>query len=155
MGQVSQTKHLNYCKIIRSSHWNESTGKKYFVTGIEYTFLNRILLICNHIALYVLIMNLTLFKAAKTSISEDTFVHYNGVIMGAIASQIISPTIVYSIVYSDADQRKQQSSASLAFVWEFTGEFPAQMASYAENVYIWWRHHAVLSREPEYEMNPP
>ena len=24
-----------------------------------------------------------------------------------------------------------------------TGEFPAQMASYAENVSIWWRHHAV------------
>ena len=23
-----------------------------------------------------------------------------------------------------------------------TGEFPAQMASYAENVSIWWRHHA-------------
>ena len=22
-----------------------------------------------------------------------------------------------------------------------TGEFPAQMASYAENVFIWWRHH--------------
>ena len=22
-----------------------------------------------------------------------------------------------------------------------TGEFPAQMASYAENAYIWWRHH--------------
>ena len=36
--------------------------------------------------------------------------------MGAIASQITSPTIVYSTVYSDADQRKQQSSASLAFV---------------------------------------
>ena len=25
-----------------------------------------------------------------------------------------------------------------------TGEFPAQMASYAENVSIWWRHHVVL-----------
>ena len=25
-----------------------------------------------------------------------------------------------------------------------TGEFPAQRASYAENVSIWWRHHAVL-----------
>ena len=37
--------------------------------------------------------------------------------MGAIASQITSLTIVYSIVYSDADQRKHQSSASLAFVW--------------------------------------
>ena len=43
--------------------------------------------------------------------------HYNNVIMGAIASQISSLTIVYSIVYSDADQRKHQSSASLAFVW--------------------------------------
>ena len=36
--------------------------------------------------------------------------------MGAIASQITSFTIVYSIVYSYADQRKHQSSASLAFV---------------------------------------
>ena len=39
------------------------------------------------------------------------------VIMGAIASQITSLTIAYSTVYSDADQRKHQSSASLAFVW--------------------------------------
>ena len=36
--------------------------------------------------------------------------------MGKIASQITSLTIVYSAVYSDADQRKHQSSASLAFV---------------------------------------
>ena len=42
--------------------------------------------------------------------------HYNDVIMGAIASKITSLTIVYSTVYSDADQRKHQSSASLAFV---------------------------------------
>ena len=42
--------------------------------------------------------------------------HYNDVIMGAIASQITSLTIVYSTFYSDADQRKHQSSASLAFV---------------------------------------
>ena len=38
-------------------------------------------------------------------------------IMGTIASQITSLTIVYSTVYSDADQRKHQSSVSLAFVW--------------------------------------
>ena len=43
--------------------------------------------------------------------------HYGDVIMGAKASQITSLTIVYSAVYSDADQRKYQSSASLAFVW--------------------------------------
>ena len=37
--------------------------------------------------------------------------------MGAMASQIINLTIVYSTVYSGADQRMQQSSVSLAFVW--------------------------------------
>ena len=37
--------------------------------------------------------------------------------MGAIASQITTPTIVYPAVYSGANQRKHQSSASLAFVW--------------------------------------
>ena len=42
--------------------------------------------------------------------------HYNDVIMSTIASQMTSLTIVYSTVYSDADQRKHQSSASLAFV---------------------------------------
>ena len=36
--------------------------------------------------------------------------------MGAIASQITSLTVVYSAVYSDADERKLQCSASLAFV---------------------------------------
>ena len=42
--------------------------------------------------------------------------HYSGVIMGAIVSQMTSLMIVYSIVYSSADQRKHQSSVSLAFV---------------------------------------
>ena len=42
--------------------------------------------------------------------------HYYDVIMSTIASQITSLTIVCSTVYSDADQRKYQSSASLAFV---------------------------------------
>ena len=43
--------------------------------------------------------------------------HYSDVIMGMMASQITSLTIVNSTVYSGADQRKHQSSASLAFVW--------------------------------------
>ena len=84
--------------------------------------------------------------------------------MGAIASLITSLTIVFWTVYSDADQRKHQSSALLAIcagnspvrvtgfcVWNSpgTGEFPAQMASNAENVSIWWRHHEmdVLSQD--------
>ena len=43
--------------------------------------------------------------------------HYNDVIMGTMASQITSLTIVYSTFYSGANQRKPQSFASLAFVW--------------------------------------
>ena len=46
-----------------------------------------------------------------------TVFHYDDVIMSTIASQITNLTIVYSTVYSDADQRKHQSSPSLAFVW--------------------------------------
>ena len=41
---------------------------------------------------------------------------YSDVIIGAMAFQITSLTIVYSTVYSGADQRKHQSSTSLAFV---------------------------------------
>ena len=42
--------------------------------------------------------------------------NYNDVIMSAMAYQITSLKIVYSIIHSGADQRKHQSSASLDFV---------------------------------------
>ena len=51
-----------------------------------------------------------------TEMSPVVGIHYNDVIMGSMASQITSLTIVYSTIYSGADQRKHQSSASLAFV---------------------------------------
>ena len=55
--------------------------------------------------------------------------------MATIVSQIS-----YSAIYSDANQRKHQSSTSMAFV---TGEFPTKRASNnTENVSIWWHHHA-------------
>ena len=43
-------------------------------------------------------------------------VHCSDVIMGAMAFRITSLSIVYSTVYIGADERKHQSSASLAFV---------------------------------------
>ena len=46
-----------------------------------------------------------------------TWPHNDYIIMGAMASQITSLLIVYSTLYSDADQRNHQSSASLVFVW--------------------------------------
>ena len=51
---------------------------------------------------------------------------YSEVIMNAMTSQITSLTIIYSTVYSGADQRKHRSSTSLTFVS------------------IWWRHHESL-----------
>ena len=47
---------------------------------------------------------------------QSFLVHCNDVIISSMASQITSLTIVYSSVYSGADQRKHQSSCSLAFV---------------------------------------
>ena len=63
--------------------------------------------------------------------------------MGAIASQITSLTIVYSTVYLGADEKKSKLRVTGLCVRNspVTGEFPAQMASNAENVPIWWRHH--------------
>ena len=74
-----------------------------------------------------------------------TDIHYDDVIMGAIASQITSLTIVYSTVYSGADQSKQTSKLRVTGLCvgnsPGTVEFPAQMTSNAQNVSIWWRHH--------------
>ena len=63
--------------------------------------------------------------------------------MGTIASQITSLTIIYSRVYSDADKKtsKLRVTGLCAEESPGNGEFPAQMASDAENVSIWWRYH--------------
>ena len=70
--------------------------------------------------------------------------HYGDVIMSAMASQITSLTFVYSTVYSGADQRKHQSSASLAFVrgihrWPVNSPHKGPCSN-ADNVSISWRH---------------
>ena len=67
--------------------------------------------------------------------------------MGAMASKITSLTIVYSTIYSDTDQNKSSKlrvACLCAGNSPVSGEFPAQMASYAENVSIWWRHRVLL-----------
>ena len=59
--------------------------------------------------------------------------------MGTKASQITSLTIVYSAVYSGADQRKKSKlrvTGLCAGNSPVTGVFPAQMASNEENVSI-------------------
>ena len=66
--------------------------------------------------IYILVnFHLSLFPRVQLT-KTNRGSHYGDVVMSAIASQITSLAIVYSTVYLDADQRKHQSSASLAFV---------------------------------------
>ena len=68
--------------------------------------------------------------------------------MGAIAFQTTRLAIVYSTVYS---RRRWNKTSKLRVPGlcegnsPVTGEFPAQRASNAENVPIWWRHHGLYS----------
>ena len=74
--------------------------------------------------------------------------HYGDVIMGAIASQITGPTVVYSIrLFNRRSKKTSKLRVTGLCAWNSpgTGEFPAQMTSNAESVSIWWRHH-----EPAY-----
>ena len=80
--------------------------------------------------------------------------HYYDIIMGAIASQITSLTIVYSTISSDADQSKHQSSASLAFVWgihrgpvKFPHKWPVTRKMFPFDdvimVFIYWQYKCI------------
>ena len=64
--------------------------------------------------------------------------HYNDVNIGAIASQITSLTIVYSTVYSGANQRtsKLRVTGFCVVNSPVTGEFPTQIASNAEYISV-------------------
>ena len=63
--------------------------------------------------------------------------------MGTIASQITSLTIVYWTVIQAQIKENIKAPRHWPLCGEFTGtgEFPAQRASNAENVSIWWCHH--------------
>ena len=85
--------------------------------------------------------------------------HDSDVIMSAAAFQITGISIVYSTVCSGADQRKHQSSASLAFVrgiHRWPVDSPHKAPSNAENVSIWWRHHelSVFYRSSTWNLKP-
>ena len=88
------------------------------------------LLICKYwfqiIYLNERVLKITIFKVTHVELciissrqdcaSWEYAEHYSEAIMGTMASQITSLTIVYSTVYSGTDKRQHQSSASLAFV---------------------------------------
>ena len=78
-------------------------------------------------------------------LSHKMLNHYIDVIMTTMEYQIASLAVVYSTVYSDAGQRKHQSSASLAFVWGIHRDrwIPRTKGQLRGKGFIWWRHHAI------------
>ena len=99
-------------RVIRCHFDTSNYSIKSLITAIIFLWLN----IC-----YSYIWNRvtsSIIVDLSWSVSYNTIKHYSDVIMGAMASQITRLTIVYSTIYSGTDQRKHQSSASLAFVWE-------------------------------------
>ena len=81
-----------------------------------------------------------LFVDGCQMIIHFTNLHYNDVIMRAMASQITRLNFVYSSVYSDADLRKHQSSGSLAFVRGLHHKRPVTRGFFS----VWWRHHEII-----------
>ena len=104
---IGANHYLNQCWEIvnwtlkNKIHWNLNSNTNIFIH--ENAFEN---IVCEIAAI--------LSKGRWVNSSSH---HYDDVIMSTMASQITSLTVVYSPVYSDTDQRKHQSSASLAFVW--------------------------------------
>ena len=75
-------------------------------------------------------------------------IHYDDVIMGTVASQITSLAIVYSTVFSGCRSKKTSKLSVTGLCAGHSpgiGEFPAQMASNEDNVFIWWRHYVKCS----------
>ena len=85
--------------------------KKYI--AVLSNLFTRIHNVENHIMTLDVFQNLSWYSNYDIS---NFWTHYSDVIMGESVSQIPSLAIVYSTVYSDADQRIYQSTASLAFV---------------------------------------
>ena len=88
-------------------------------------------------------------KNSHDDVREKLLRHYNDVKMGAMASQITSLTIVYFFFIQICRLKKTSKlrvTGLCAGNSPVTGEFPAQMASYAENVSIWWRHHGIHTK---------
>ena len=70
-------------------------------------------------------------------------IHYNDIIMSAMAFQITSLMSVYSTGYS---RRRSLKISKLRVTGVWAGNSPVkQRASNAENVSIWWRHHISIA----------
>ena len=83
----------------------------------KWYFSNLYLIHIKHIQIEVIRIHIVIMNGHCSVAINLTGSDYSDVIVSAMGSQITSLKIVYWTIYSGTDQRKHQSSASLAFVW--------------------------------------
>ena len=130
------------CKSVKQANY---IFNNFFLTNYQYKMNDNYIFLQFILFLFaVIVTNLFLFAAyCHWSFLQICFVfsvsihflcdHSSGVIMSVMASPITGVSIVYSIVCSDADERKHQSSSSLAFVrgihrWPGNSPYKASVA---------------------------
>ena len=98
----------------------------------------------NYHKIIMIALNANAVRIPSSLCRESAGLHYNDVIMSTMVSKITSLTMVSSTVYS---RRRSKTTSKLRVTGlcdgnpPVTNEFPAQWASNAKNVSIWWRHH--------------
>ena len=101
IAKISVSSHIEQFRKLHEIYKKKFNGRKYGSHGVEWIFFYSAVILKRNIHFN------SVFALKK---------HYDDVTMSPMASQITGLTIVYLTVYSGADQRKHQSSASLAFV---------------------------------------
>ena len=144
--RVRKYRNINiyFCKVSLPGRWDEDEHEIFYRNKqtSTVTFTQHKPSTNKYMHNIILLLYIMKYHVQKTKVS---FYSLHDAIMSAKASQITSLRIVYSIVYSSADQRIHQSSALMDLCVgnsPVTGEFPAQRSINAENVSIWWRYHA-------------
>ena len=97
------------------NRWPVNAPLKWPVTRKMFPF-DDVIMIAYSYFWYLAVMLWTWMEFTKTNSQISLAKQYSHVITSTMASQIASISIVCSTVCSGADQRKHQSSASLAFV---------------------------------------
>ena len=109
-------RYVLYLTSLRADFWDIAVTKHmHRLSSLTHDLWTPTICVCHMTGGYHSLYTRSVLTREYQSGIQSAVSHYCSVIMGAMVSQITSLTTIYSTVYSGADQRKHQSSASLAF----------------------------------------
>ena len=150
-GLLTTLHHIHICfpeqggNMVTTMGWGFSDFRHLFCLTL---LINKACMYHNHIPLMYIFNSPAnecwVSFSFKTVICPFNVNNYSDVITSAIASQIIRG---FDCLLNRLFRRRSEETSKLRLTGlrernsPVTGEFPAQRASNAENVSIWWRHH--------------